>query len=329
VGAQVYSIVVCTHNRCEVLGKALRSHTDLSVPAGVTRELIVVDNASQDRTAEVVREFAASASFPVRYLHESRLGHSFALNAGVAAASGDVIAFTDDDAFPDSHWLEELHISFAERGADWAFGPVRPRWEVKQPDYFGVETQALFAILDYGRESFVVVNHDHPFIGVNHACRRTALELIGRYREDLGGFGQMGCAGNDEDLFRRAMKAGLRIVYTPDAWVEHLIPEQRCRAGYHRSATWRNSAGYYQLLQREPVQGVTFLGLPRYFYRKPVDHLARYLRDYLTGKRSSAFFHQLQTIRFAGLIWQAVRHGRTSRSRNRAFSLQPQAADKS
>jgi glycosyltransferase involved in cell wall biosynthesis len=309
-----FTVLICTHNRCKVLADALRSQAPVRPPAGCEVELIVVDNASTDRTAEVVQDFAKSVPFPVRYLHEQRLGHSFALNTGVGAATGDVIAFTDDDAFPAPHWLEALHESFVQRGADWAFGPTRPRWEGRAPAFFGPETRNLFAILDYGSEPFVVTSVDRPFIGVNHACRRAALDRVGRYREDLGGFGQKGCAGNDEDLFRRTLRAGLRIVYTPEAWVEHFIPEPRCRRAYYRSGTWRNSAGYCELLLNAPPEGPKLLGLPRYFFRKPLDHLARWLWDGLRGRRSSAFFHQLQTIRFAGLIWHAFLNRLTKRT---------------
>jgi glycosyltransferase involved in cell wall biosynthesis len=303
-----YSVIICTHNRSDVLPRALEAIGRLEAPAGAEIELLVVDNASTDGTTAVVRTFAEKAPFAVRYIHEPRLGHSFALNAGIASARGDVIAFTDDDAFPDPGWLEGLHRAFVAERADWAFGPVTPTWESSKPSWYGPEVIAYFAGLNYGAESFQVSDEQHPFIGVNHACRREALLSLGGYREDLGGFGKQGGVGNDEDLFRRALRAGMRIMYAPDAGVSHLIPARRCQKGYHRGNMWAGTAAHFRFLITDPPPPPTLLGVPRYFYRKIIDHAALWAKQTVRGTRSAAFYHELQTLRFGLLICHALRH---------------------
>ncbi len=90
-----YSIVIATYNRAADLRQTLRNLAALT-PDGPW-EVIVVNNNSSDETRAVVDE--ASRSFPVelRYLFERQQGRSPALNAGIRAARGDIIATTDDD----------------------------------------------------------------------------------------------------------------------------------------------------------------------------------------------------------------------------------------
>jgi hypothetical protein len=59
---------------------------------------------------------------------------------------------------------------------------------------------------------------------------------------------------------------------------------------------------------REPPSGPRLLGLPRFYWRKPVDHLLGYARSKMGGRRSAAFFHELQLIRFTALLYRAARH---------------------
>jgi len=70
------------------------------------REILVVDNGSTDRTAEIVK------SFPVRYLREERRGASHARNRGIEASKGEILAFTDADCVVTTGWLQELVLGF-------------------------------------------------------------------------------------------------------------------------------------------------------------------------------------------------------------------------
>ena len=89
------SVIVCTYNRCGTLAATLESAAALRIPAGVSWELLVVDNNSTDGTREVVLGFAGR--LPVRYLYEPRQGKTLALNRALAEAQGDLLLFTDDD----------------------------------------------------------------------------------------------------------------------------------------------------------------------------------------------------------------------------------------
>jgi predicted nucleotidyltransferase len=101
------SVVLITRDRCRQLDRCLGSLARLKRRPD---EVVVVDNASTDETARVVRDFRAE--FPVRYVLEPRLGIATARNAGVRASSGEVLAFTDDDAVVDPEWLGFVERAF-------------------------------------------------------------------------------------------------------------------------------------------------------------------------------------------------------------------------
>ena len=216
------SVVLCTRDRPQQLERALRSIVSARpTPA----EVVVVDNApTDDATRAVV------AAFPdVRYVLEPRPGLSAARNAGVSAARGQVIAFTDDDVVVHPAWVGRLQQAFDDQPAVLAVtGLVLPA---------ALETdgQLLFELHvggfghDYRRLVF-----DPPWFagmrylgapvwrvgaGANMAFRREAFSLVGGFDERLGA-GAAGCS-EDSELWYRLLAAGHSCVYEPAAVVHH------------------------------------------------------------------------------------------------------------
>jgi len=103
------SVVIITRNRSAMLERCLDA---LLAMGRSPEEILVVDNASTDSTRDVVMRFQAAG--PVRYVHEPVPGVSRARNAGCRAASGDIIAFIDDDAIPTEGWLENIENAFVK-----------------------------------------------------------------------------------------------------------------------------------------------------------------------------------------------------------------------
>ena len=101
------SIIIVTRNRAAQLADALRTVERVRVPAGLDVEILVVDNASTDDTAQVARSFASGA-IPVRCTVEPRNGQSFGRNCGIAQTRGELILFTDDDVRVPPGWLEGM-----------------------------------------------------------------------------------------------------------------------------------------------------------------------------------------------------------------------------
>src|SRR5204862_414223 len=109
------SVVVCTYNGASTIRDTLEALRDLDYPAF---EVIVVNDGSTDETARIV------STYPYRNISEENQGLSRARNTGIAAATGEIVAFMDDDAYPDPHWLRFLALSFME-GNSAAVSPRR------------------------------------------------------------------------------------------------------------------------------------------------------------------------------------------------------------
>src|SRR5712691_696604 len=112
------SLILCTHNRCESLARGLNSAAALTLPDSVPWEVLVVDNNSNDQTRKVVEEFCHQNPGRFRYLFEPQPGLSYARNAGIREARGDIIAFMDDDVIVEPTWLQNLTANM--RNCEWA-----------------------------------------------------------------------------------------------------------------------------------------------------------------------------------------------------------------
>ncbi len=103
------SVVVPVRNGERTIRDCLASLLRMDYPE-TRRELLVVDNGSTDRTAEIIK------SFPVRYVSEGCRGIPHARNRGIEASQGAIVAFTDADCVVDAAWLRELVRGFEEEG---------------------------------------------------------------------------------------------------------------------------------------------------------------------------------------------------------------------
>src|SRR5688572_31342968 len=106
-------VIVPTYNRQDLLPLALNSLFAAEVPAGVQVTVTVVDNNSTDGTREVIESFREKYGEKIQYVFEQQQGRSHALNAGIAATSGDLVGIIDDDEEIDPSWYKrsEEHTS--------------------------------------------------------------------------------------------------------------------------------------------------------------------------------------------------------------------------
>ena len=112
------TLILCTYNRCRSLAQALESAAALRLPKPIEWEVLVVDNNSSDQTRHVVEDFRRRYPGRFRYLFEPQQGLSYARNAGVRQAKGDILAFTDDDVTVEPTWLQNLTACLHD--GEWA-----------------------------------------------------------------------------------------------------------------------------------------------------------------------------------------------------------------
>ena len=236
------SAVVCTYNRCESLRDTLRSLLAQALGEGVSLEVIVVDNNSADRTRQVVESFARASHWPVRYVFESRQGKSHALNRGIQAAQGDLIAFTDDDVLVEPSWVQALAEALLTHHADCVGGKILLRWSQPPPAWL-LQHGLLggLGFLDRGPHPIVAEEPNEGFLhGANIAFRKEIFAELGGFRTDLGRIGKKRMAGEETEMLRRLFKAGKRVVYTPDAVVHHYVPPEHMRKSHMCRMRFRN-----------------------------------------------------------------------------------------
>lgn len=225
------SIVLCTRNRARLLERALASLGELEHPK-LDFELLVIDNASSDRTPAIARAFAERAAFPVRVLSEPRAGLSHARNRGAAEARGRHLLFTDDDQRVHRAWLVE-HRRVAERwGARVVQGAIELAFVDGRPDWLHGKLESIL-----GRTLPLPEGPaDIDLYGGNVAIERSLLLELGGFEPELGK-GASGW-GEDSELSRRLSARRERVVYAPGAIVEHLIEADRTTPEFFRRAAF-------------------------------------------------------------------------------------------
>ncbi|HKG78035.1 MAG TPA: glycosyltransferase family 2 protein, partial [Pyrinomonadaceae bacterium] len=128
-------VVIPTYNRSALLKKTLDSLLRARVPAGLSVKVIVVDNNSTDDTKAVISEIMQASNGRVSYVFEKQQGRSPALNAGIAAATGGLVGFIDDDEEIDESWYETILSAFTNNDVDFIGGPYVPRFESEVPEW--------------------------------------------------------------------------------------------------------------------------------------------------------------------------------------------------
>lgn len=220
------SVIVCTYNRAQMLGEALRSLLPLETNGLFRYEILVIDNASTDETPQVVQEIANASTVPIRLVHEPKGGVSFARNRGVVEAHGDWIAFFDDDQLAEPDWLYHLVKLARDEDALCTGGAVLLQFQNDTSRELGSMVRVMLGEVatassrDYGRKFA-------PGTG-NLMLHRRVFEMVGNFRTDLEE------AGEDTDLYRSIRAHGIRGCYTPEAVVHHVTPEYRLEKKYLR-----------------------------------------------------------------------------------------------
>jgi len=204
------SLIIATRDRCKQLGRCLDSVRRLEFER--SWELIIVDNGSRDTTAEVVQQFRGKIPVPLRYIFEPKPGLGNAHNAGVAAAVGEILAFTDDDCYPEADYLMRMWCAFT----DDSIGYIAGRITLHDPGDDPMTTIESSIRYTFPPRSFVRVG---SIGGANMAFRRKVLAEIGGF-DPLFGPGALFNA-EDVDAAARASAISWKGEYRPEVIVRH------------------------------------------------------------------------------------------------------------
>ena len=210
------SVVVCTYNGQRTIRDCLEALERLDYP---DYEVIVVDDGSTDATATIAREYDCLL------IQTENRGLASARNTGLKAARGEIVAYIDDDAYPDPHWLSYLASTFLNTPHAAVGGPNLP------PSKDGSIAQCV-AHAPGGPIHVLLTDSEAEHIpGCNMAFRKRCLE-------EIGGFDpQFRAAGDDVDVCWRLQGRGWTLGFSPAAMVWH----------HRRNSVltyWRQQTGY-------------------------------------------------------------------------------------
>lgn len=267
--------------------------------------LIVVDNGSTDQTREVIRRYERRLA--LTYLFEPNLGKNVALNRGLLNVAGDLVVFTDDDAFPHKDWLVQMR-SIADAHADYAIfaGCIVPRWE-RHPEPWILSTVPLgvaFTISDARVAEGPTPAHN--VFGPNMAVRADIFAHGYRFDTQIGPRGASYAMGSETEFVRRLMKLGFRAWYCQDAIVEHLIPAAHLRTSWILSRAIRFGRGQYRITKHDEKQAFpSWLGVPRFLFRQMCIEQARLLVALFRVDRANLFRSRWEFNRLWGQAVEA------------------------
>ncbi len=206
------SIIIAARNAGRTTEKCLAS---LQAQTHANFEIILVDDGSTDDTARIFRSFGGARVIELEWGGPSR-----ARNVGVAAARGEIVAFTDADCVAHPDWLAELARCFDDPGVAGAGGDqVSPEDETAM----GRRVQEFFKTIGFMTD---YIKADAPTRSVretthnpscNSAYRKSVFEAIGGFSEDQ-------FPGEDIELDLKLRRAGHKLVYNPAAIVGHYRP---------------------------------------------------------------------------------------------------------
>jgi glucosyl-dolichyl phosphate glucuronosyltransferase len=295
------SVVLATYDRAASLQVTLESFAALRIPPTLSWELLVVDNNSKDDTRATIKRFVERLGPNVRYVFEGQQGRSAALNAGIAYATGDVVAFTDDDVILDPNWLAQIHIAFHDPTVSAVAGRILPLWEHAQPKWLEMDGQQAVVNFDLGDQSQKIQTAP---MGANSAFRRDVFSKYGLFRLDLGVRGSEHTITCDDTEFGgRLIAAGDKILYSPAALIYHPVDPVRTTKKYFLTWYFYNGVSLTRTAGL-PRQGASYFGVPRWLYRNLIGETARWL---VTLNPNLRFKAKLKVCRRVGQIVESYR----------------------
>ncbi len=195
-----FSVVLCSYNGAKTIRDTLEGLMNLDYP---DYEVIMVNDGSKDNTAKIVSEYN------VKLISTENRGLSNARNTGMHAATGEIIAYIDDDAYPDPHWLKYLASAYLSSDHAGMGGPnINPGNDGPIADCVANAP---------GRPMHVLTTDEiaEHIPGCNMSFRKEALM-------EIGGFDPVyRAAGDDVDVCWRIQDAGHTIGFHPSAFVWH------------------------------------------------------------------------------------------------------------
>jgi GT2 family glycosyltransferase len=278
-GSSSIEVLLCTHNRVNLLARTIASLNEAVRPDHRTVSLFVVANACTDDTPSYLADYAARQPAEnklfLRWTEEPRIGKSHALNSAIPRLSSEIVAFVDDDHRVDRQYLVAMERAAARYPeADIFCGKILPDWDGTEPEW--VHDSGRYRIyplpvprFDLGSEPLHITRDMAIPGGGNLVIRTRLFQRVGNFSTDFGPVGHNLAGAEDTEWIIRAYALGAHLQYCPEIVQYHYVDKARLKLVYLMKKAYERSSATVRFYAREATHKGLF---PRYLIRKIVAH---------------------------------------------------------
>lgn len=274
------TVLICTHDRAELLGRALASLNAAERPPHWRVDVLVAANACGDGTHALLdahhRRPNDGTRLPLTWYAEPLAGKSNALNSAMPRIKADLVAFVDDDHRVDAGYLTAVcRAADAFPQADLFCGRILPDWDGSEPSW--VHDDGPYRIyplpvprFDQGDRPMQLTPDLAVPGGGNLAVRASMARKIGTFATDMGPMGHDLGGAEDLDWVLRGLRQGASLRYVPDMVQFHFVDASRLTLRYLMKKAYRRTASTVRL-----DAAVASAGVPPYLYRKVASYAVK------------------------------------------------------
>ena len=271
------TILICTHDRVDLLARAVASLNAAKHPPGWEVDILVAANACRDGTHAMLdayrKQTPERGDLRLRWLPEPAPGKSNALNKALPQVESDIVAFVDDDHRVDAEYLVSIcRAAETHPEADLFCGRILPDWDGSEPVW--VHDTGPYRIYPLPVPRFDqgdIARELTPDVAVpgggNLFLRTRWISKIGAFATDMGPTGHDLGGAEDLDWVLRGLRLGARLRYVPDMVQYHYVDSSRLTLGYLMKKAYKRTASTVRLEPQNSGGRV-----PKYLYRKIVEY---------------------------------------------------------
>ena len=280
------SIVIPTYNSNALIKRILESLSSTVIPKNIS-EIIVVENGPKLEVEDICQDF--QKQLPMKYIYTEQGGLSNARNLGTKHSNNDVIIFFDNDMKFEKNTLLEYDKIIQQYGDNCFYGgPVLADYEESPPEW--LRNFLPLSAKGHSLGDKIISVDKALFLGGNHAFPQKLLDEFGGY-DDMCATGEEGMIGEETRLQNKALSAGCKGIYIPEAITYHWIPKDRCsqkwtiqrkyRAGLTKAVTTKDAL---------PNNPCLLAGIPCYLVKDYFTSLLHYSLSILFLKSKQQIF---------------------------------------
>lgn len=272
------TVLICTHNRAELLGRVLASLNAATRPGNWQVRILVGANDCSDDTVASLQRYQQDAGvhgwLPLEWFEEPIPCKSHALNHAIRLLSDGAVALVDDDHRVDRDYLVHICQTLQTYPEATLFcGRILPDWDGSEPVW--VHDTGPYRIyplpipcFDLGMAPRLVTVEHGPLPGGGNLFLRTGVfGRIGGFSTDLGPRRHNLCGGEDSEFVLTALQQGERLQYVPEVLQYHYVDTQRFKLGYLIRKGYQRSRSAARVNHQDRQ-------VPRYIWRKLAEHAA-------------------------------------------------------